>query len=79
MSAHAVELSDEQLENVRREMMQAAATSLRIAADELNKLADIAPWPARRLTTDVIGAVRIARVDLESIEALGWPDNDRGD
>ena len=76
-----VELTDEQLENVRREMMKSAAKSLSIAADELTDLADIGPWGAntRTRTADVLGAVHIARVDLESLAALGWPENSRGD
>lgn len=76
-----ITLNDEQLENVRREVMKAAAESLAIAAKELGELADIGPWgpDTRSRTTDVMGAVYLARVDLDSLDALGWPDNDRGD
>ena len=76
-----VVLDDEQLENVRREMMKAAAESLEIAAKELRALSDMGPWGAgsKSRTSDAIGAVHIARVDLDSLEALGWPENDRGD
>lgn len=74
-----VTLTDAQLENVRRELMKSAASSLRTAADNLSRLADVAPWPEENLTTDVIGSVRIAECDLASIDALGWPPNSRGD
>ena len=76
-----VDLTDEQLENVRREMMKAAAESLTIAANALSSLAEIGPWGSdtSTLTSTAIGSLDIARVDLESIEALGWPENDRGD
>lgn len=81
MSTHEISLTDEQLENVRREMMKAASTSLTIAAEALHGLAEVGPWDdaSRSRTTDVLGAVEIARVDLASLDALGWPDNDRGD
>ena len=76
-----ITLNAEQLENVRREMMKATAESLTIAAEGLSKLADIGPWgpESRSRTTDVMGAVYHARADLDSLDALGWPDNDRGD
>lgn len=76
---NTVTMTDAQLENVRREMMKAAAESLRIAANGLQELSDMAPWPEETRTADVIGAVRIASGDLDSLEALGWPQNDRGD
>ena len=76
-----IDLTDEQLENVRREMMKSAAESLTIAAKALSGLAEIGPWgtDTENRTSDVIGALNTARVDLASIEALGWPENDRGD
>lgn len=78
---NAINLTDEHLENVRREMMKAAAESLAMAADKLQELGDAAPWGKGTITlaTDTMGCAHTARVDLESLQALGWPENDRGD
>lgn len=78
---NAIQITDEHLENVRREMMKAAAESLEIAADKLRELGDSAAWGEATsvLTTDAMSSVNIARIDLESVWALGWPANSWGD
>jgi hypothetical protein len=76
-----VDLTQEQLENVRREVMGACVKSLEIAASELRRLAEIGPWGDDTivLASDAMGAVHIARMDLDTLAALGWPANVRGD
>ena len=51
-----VDLTDEQLDLVRRETMNAAVRDLRHFADSLEKLATISPWPELVLTDDTLTA-----------------------
>ncbi len=68
-----ITLDDAQLELVRRETMKQAALDLRHLADDLERLAILAPWPAGAIHEDIANARSIAEESLGTLDALGWP------
>ncbi len=70
---NTVKLTDEQLDDVRRGIMQQAVADMEAAASEMHTLAEVAPWPDGSRSSDVQSAVRCVRESLELLDALGWP------
>ncbi len=75
-AAVTVTLTAEQAEVVRRAMMNAAATDLKHAIREIERLATVAPWPVGALSSDVQNAVAIAREGLDILDVIGWPPDE---
>ena len=68
-----------ELELLRREMMEQAAKDLRCAADEIERLATVAPWPAGTHSSDCQNGAKMARESLDLVDKLGWPEDEAAD
>jgi hypothetical protein len=72
-----IELSDKQLEVIRRAMLTDAVEDMEWAADAVDHLATVAPWPVNgSADADARNAVDVLREGLDALDALGWPDQD---
>lgn len=60
----------------RRDAMQTLARDLRAFADQLVRLAEVAPWPAGVLHDDIHNIRAIAVESLDLLDTLGWPKNE---
>jgi hypothetical protein len=56
-----IHLTDEQLELVRRAIMDQVVSDM------------LSPWPVRTLSSDAQTAVSVARESLGILDAIGWP------
>ena len=72
---NAINLTDEHLENVSREMLKAAAESLAMAADKLQELGDVAPWRKGTITlaTDTMSCAHIAALTSSRFRLFAGP------
>lgn len=68
-----IDLSDKQLEDVRRAMLNSTVRDLEWVAKDLDRLATHAPWPVDSASSDAQNAVKMARESLDLLDALGWP------
>ena len=74
-----VELTDEQLEEVRRAILRSTIRDLEHVGDALRELEVIA-WPAGSRSSDAQNAVSLLRESLGILDAIGWPrDESRED
>jgi len=68
-----IHLTDEQLELVRRAIMDQVVSDMQAAGRAVAQLAVLSPWPVRTLSSDAQTAVSVARESLGILDALGWP------
>lgn len=66
-----------QLELLRRQALKDAATDLEHLAEQMHKLAEVAPWPAFPLNDDVHSSRSIVDESLTLLDTIGWPDRAR--
>ena len=70
-----ITLDEKQLELVQREMLKCAAQDLRNASKDLDRLANVSPWPVV-LADDVRNAITVSRESLDVLDQIGWPAYD---
>lgn len=70
-----VTLTPAQVDLARRAMLESAATALRCAADQFTQLAE-GNVMSSTAVADTRGSLRILDEELETLDALGWPDGE---
>lgn len=71
-----VDLTADQLEEVRRAMLRSTIRDLEHVANDLRELEAVSPWPAGCKSSDAQTGVKLLRESLRILDAIGWPSDD---